>query len=51
MDRIGQIIETIPKVAGYNCLKEQGVDPPPADHIIRTQIGSPDFLRLGIAAL
>jgi hypothetical protein len=50
---VGQTIEALPKVAGYQYLKahqaELGLDDKQIDHMIRGQIGSPDFLRQGAA--
>ncbi len=43
----GQLIERLPKTAGYRYLKREfpSLSDKEIGHIIRTQIGSPDFLR------
>lgn len=48
---IGEAIEFMPKIAGYQYLKEHqeqlGLSDEVIGHMIRGQIGSPDFLRQG----
>lgn len=48
--KIGEGIEKIPKIGGYNYLKKHtNLSEKELGHIIRTQVGSPDFLRKGTA--
>jgi len=51
LDDVGSAIEAMPKLAGYQYLKdhqkELGLDDMTIAHMIRGQIGSPDFLRRG----
>jgi hypothetical protein len=51
MGAIGSAVEVMPKVAGYKYLKKHqarlGLADQEIAHMIRTQIGSPDFLRRG----
>ena len=45
---VGQGIERIPKIAGYRWLKKHtNLSEKEIGHVIRTQVGSPDFLRKG----
>jgi len=45
---VGQAIEIIPKIAGYRYLKKHTtLGEKEIGHIVRTQVGSPDFLRRG----
>ncbi len=44
--RFGDFIESVPKVAGYQELNGKLPDQK-LGHVIRTQVGSPDFLRKG----
>ncbi len=47
---IGQGIERIPKIAGYRWLKKHtNLTEKEIGHVVRTQVGSPDFLRKGKA--
>lgn len=51
LDNIGSAIEAMPKLAGYQYLKEHQKELNLSDqevaHMIRGQVGSPDFLRRG----
>jgi len=50
LETTGDYIESIPKVAGYIELKEQGkMDANEIAHFIRNYVGSPNFLRKGSA--
>jgi GGDEF domain-containing protein len=45
---VGQGIERIPKIAGYRWLKKNtNLSEKEIGHVVRTQVGSPDFLRKG----
>lgn len=46
IERMGNLVETLPKVAGYKHLNGK-LPPMELAHLIRTQVGSPDFLRKG----
>jgi hypothetical protein len=48
VDKTGQVIETLPKVAGYQYMKESNIfNEKEARSFVRTSIGSPDFFRKG----
>lgn len=51
MGQVGHAIEVLPKVAGYQYLKkhqaELGLPDKVLEHMIRGQIGNPDYLRRG----
>ncbi len=44
---IGNTIESLPKIAGFLYLKEKQLSDAEIGHIVRTQAGSPDFLKKG----
>jgi DNA polymerase III sliding clamp (beta) subunit (PCNA family) len=44
---VGDVIETLPKVATYTHLKEQGMNIKEISHIVRSRVGTPDFTRKG----
>jgi len=48
IEKLGDTIETIPKVAGFRIMKEQGYTEEEAVDFVRTYVGSPDFRNRGL---
>lgn len=44
---VGNVLETLPKVAGYNLLKEKGVSDRELGYLTRTYLGTPDTQTSG----